>query len=279
MAITLRPRVPTRAQINKHKPDTPLQPLLFAMSLHNHPDHMFLESLLWSLCHDFNLGYTGARYLRLSFNQKSALEHKVIVQRGLDLECERSHMPDPYNKPLLPTLQCSGVDVVPKKNGSWRLITHLTGPRGLSINDGIDLEKYKQIDNAICLHETDRTWLLNGKDGLNTHAFRLRSICREDWDLLRVYWNAQYHVDNLSCACPSIYAPHQHYLINQVADVLEWILVNECHINRVLHYLDHFFFVEPENSTCRASMTRVKDKAHQLGVLMEPSKKQAGLQP
>ena len=33
MAITLRPCVPARAQINKHKPDTPLQPLLFAMSL------------------------------------------------------------------------------------------------------------------------------------------------------------------------------------------------------------------------------------------------------
>ena len=54
--------------------------------------------------------------------------------------------------------------------------------------------------------------------------------------------------------------------------MFEWILVNKCHINRVLHYLDHFFFVEPENSTCCASMTRVKDKAHQLGVLMEPSK-------
>ena len=30
--------------------------------------------------------------------------------------------------------------------------------------------------------------------------------------------------------------------------------------------------VEPDNSTCRASMTRVKDKAHQLGIMMELSK-------
>ena len=46
---------------------------------------------------------------------------------------------------------------------------------------------------------------------------------------------------------------------------------NECQINRVLRYLDDFFF-EPVNSTYCTSMTRVKDKAHQLGVLIEPSK-------
>ena len=86
------------------------------------------------------------------------------------------------NSPVLWSRCCSK-----EKNGSWKLITHLTSPRRLSINDGIDLEKYKQFDNAICLHETDRTWLLHGKHGLKTHAFRLRSVCREDWDLLRVY--------------------------------------------------------------------------------------------
>ena len=85
------------------------------MSLHNHPDCTFVESLLWSLRHSFNLGHTGARYFCLSSNLKSALEHKVTVQQGLDLECEHGHMADPYNEPPLPTLQCSGVGVVPKK--------------------------------------------------------------------------------------------------------------------------------------------------------------------
>ena len=131
-AITLRPRVPARAPINKHKPDTPLQPEVFAMSLHNHPDRTFVESLLWSLHHAFNLGYTGARYFHLSSNLKSTLEHKVIVQQELDLECKRGHMAGPYNKPPLPTLHCSGVGVVPKKNRSWRLIMYLSAPHGLS---------------------------------------------------------------------------------------------------------------------------------------------------
>ena len=100
------------------------------------------------------------------------------------------------------------------------------------------------------------------------HAFRLCPVRREDWDLLRVYWDGQYYFDKRLlfgiCSSPELF--------NQVADAFEWILVKDCHINRVLHYLDDFFFVEPDNSTCHASMTRVKNKAHQLDVLMEPSK-------
>ena len=86
------------------------------MSLHNHPDRTFVELLLfWSLHHSFNLGYTGARYFRLFSNLKSAIKYKVTVQQGLDLECKRGHMAGPFNEPPLPTLQCSGIGVVPKK--------------------------------------------------------------------------------------------------------------------------------------------------------------------
>ena len=45
-AITQRPRVLARTPINKHKPDTPLQPQVLAMLLHNNPDCTFVESLL-----------------------------------------------------------------------------------------------------------------------------------------------------------------------------------------------------------------------------------------
>ena len=100
------------------------------------------------------------------------------------------------------------------------------------------------------------------------HAFRLRLVRQEDWDLLGVYWDGQYYVDK----CLPFGLPSSLPLFNQVADVFEWILVNECHINRVLHYFNDFFFVKPDNSTCRVPMTRVKNKAHQLGVLMKPSK-------
>ena len=127
--------------------------------------------------------------------------------------------------------------------------------------------QYKKIDDDIAfVKHTGQGYCMAKMD--MKHAFRLCPVCQEDWDLLGVYWDGQYYIDKRLpfhlCSSPALF--------NQVADAFEWILVNKCHINRVLHYLDHFFFVEPDNSTCRASMTRVKDKAHQLGVLMKPSK-------
>ena len=197
-AITQRQHVPARAPINKHKLNMPLQPEVFAMSLRNHPDPTFVESLLWLLRHGFNLGYTDARYFCLSSNLKSALEDKVIVQLGLDLECERGHMAGPYKEPHLPTLQCSGVGVVPKKNGSWRLIMHLSASRGFSINDGIDPEEYhlqyKKIDDAIAFVKQAGQGCYMVKMDLK-HAFRLCPVRREDWDLSGVYWGGQYYVD------------------------------------------------------------------------------------
>jgi hypothetical protein len=52
-----------------------------------------------------------------------------------------------------PSLKCSGVGVVPKKNGKWRMIYHLSAPRGQSINDFIDPRQYTlhytSVDDAI----------------------------------------------------------------------------------------------------------------------------------
>ena len=98
-------------------------------------------------------------------------------------------------------------------------------------------------------------------------------VCAQSAERIGTYWESiggggNYYVDKrLPCGLRSSPA-----LFNQVADTFEWILVNECNIKHVLHYLDDFFFVEPDNPTCHASMTRVKDKAQQLGVVTEPSK-------
>ena len=81
-------------------------------------------------------------------------------------------MAGPYNEPSLPTLQCSGVSVVPKKNGSWMLIMHLSAPRGLSINEGIDPEeyylRYKKIDDAIAFVKQTGQGCCMAKHGLET---------------------------------------------------------------------------------------------------------------
>ena len=259
------------APIDLHKPDTPLQPAQFARLLRKHPDHSFVTSLLASLVHGFDLGYTGPRSRRTNPNLKSAYQHPNVVTHGLQLECTQGHMAGPYPSPPLPNLQCSGLGVVPKKNGSWRLIMHLSAPYGSSINDGIDPDefhlRYKRIDDAVAFIQQLGPNCSVAKMDLK-HAFRLCPVRRADWDLLGVHWAGQYYIDKrLPFGLRSSPA-----LFNKVADAFEWILLNECGLSRVLHYLDDFFFAEPDEAACAATMAGVRALAAKLGILLEPSK-------
>ena len=41
----------------------------------------------------------------------------------------------PFDDPPLPNLRCSGLGAIPKHDGGWWIIYHLSAPPGLSIND------------------------------------------------------------------------------------------------------------------------------------------------
>ena len=63
-------------------------------------------------------------------------------------------MAGPYKSPPYHTLQCSGVGVVPKNDGGWRLINHLSAPAGNTINDHRSISltlQYTTIDDAIAV--------------------------------------------------------------------------------------------------------------------------------
>ena len=190
--------MPARASISQHRADTPLQPEQFSCLLRNHPNRTFVNSLITSLTHSFDIGYSGTRTLRISPNLKSAFEHKDIVQQSLDTECERGDMAGPYEVLPMSNLQCSGLGVVPQKNGSWRLIMHLSAPLGLSINDGIDPDdyhlRYKKIDDAIAMIRELGPGCSMAKIDLK-HAFRLCPVRRQDWDLLGIEWEGHFYVD------------------------------------------------------------------------------------
>ena len=68
-------------------------------------------------------------------------------------EFAENRMAGPYDSPPYYNLRCSGVGVVLKKDGGWRLINHLSAPTDNSINDFIDPRdfslQYATIDDAI----------------------------------------------------------------------------------------------------------------------------------
>ena len=60
--------------------------------------------------------------------QKLEITHPSPYIDELHSECAKDHLAGLYNSPSLPNLQCSGVGVIPKKDGSWHMIMHLSAP-------------------------------------------------------------------------------------------------------------------------------------------------------
>ena len=127
----------------------------------------------------FHIGY----YLpQIAPNLRSTSEHPHVVDEALSKKLAENRIAGPYPVPPYPNLRIF-FGVVPKKDGSWRLIYNLSAPIGNSINDFIDPVhyslQYATIDDAtnIC-HHLGKNALLAKVDIKN--AFRLCSINRHD---------------------------------------------------------------------------------------------------
>ena len=167
MATTLS-RPPHVGALDQHLPTTPIDVSLLEAELSAHPDKMWCSQLLHNLTHGATIGYQGPRYTRITPNLASASLHPDIITAELERECSKGHVAGPFPTPPLSNLQCSGVGVVPKKNGSWRMIMHLSAPTSTSINDYINKEdyslRYSTIDEATKLIVSCRERMLPGKD-------------------------------------------------------------------------------------------------------------------
>ena len=73
-------------------------------------------------------------------NLLSTFQHTHIIDEEIAKECDAGRILGPFETPPLENLKCSGVGVVPRKNGKWRMIHHLSAPAGRSINNGIAKE-------------------------------------------------------------------------------------------------------------------------------------------
>ena len=181
-------------------------------------------------------------------------------------------MAGPYPTPPYPNLHCSGLGVVPKKDGSWRLINHLSAPAGDSINDYIDpLEftlDYCTIDNAIAICHTLGKGALMAKVDLK-NAFRLCPVRPQDWHLLGICWRDQFYIDK----CLPFGLRSAPFLFNMVADALQWILENYFAIPNSFHYLDDFFMAGPPDSPhCQQALSDMLTLCSAVQAPLKPEK-------
>lgn len=97
-----------------------------------------------------------------------------------------------FSSPPMSNLKVSPIGVVPKSDGGWRLITHFSYPRGVSINDGIGPDlcsvQYTSFDTVMdIIYNLGPSALLAKRDIKS--AFRLLPGHPSDFHLLGMYLN------------------------------------------------------------------------------------------
>jgi len=109
--------------------------------------------------------------------------------------------------------------VVPKKNGKWCMIHHLSAPQGRSINDFIPGDEfslwYSTVDDAINCLLTLGVGALMAKIDLKS-TFCMVPVCRDDWELLGIFQQNHYFIDT----CLPFGLRSAPYLFNQFASAL-----------------------------------------------------------
>lgn len=254
---------------------TPLHVAQFAVELEHHPDKPSVSYVLHGLEQGFRLGFDHSRKLKpAKRNKPSAQQHARVIDEYLANEVRLGRVAGPFLSPPLPQLQISSFGVIPKKGqpGKWRLIVDLSSPRGFSVNEGIDPEQctlqYIRLDQIINMVAKLGRCALMAKFDVEA-AYRNIPVHPDDRCLLGLKWRDRFYVD-LTLPFGLRSAP---YIFNSVASMVEWILINNYNLHKLVHYLDDFILAGPPDSlVCHQDLAVSLEVCKKLGLPLHPKK-------
>ena len=221
---------------------------------HTHPDQNFVHELIHNIQHGCNIGYNGPQFAHCSKNLPSAYQQPLILDNALSQECNAGHILGPSDNPPLSDLRCSGLGLVPKHDGGWHTVYHLSAPHGNSINDYINPDDYTlsycSVDDAYAILKLLGTGALMSKIDLK-NAFRLIPVHPNDWNLLGICWSNKFYIDT----CLPFGLRSAPFIFNQLSVAIHWILQHTYSVSHLLHYLDDFFTAgAPDTSECQNNL-------------------------
>ena len=251
---------------------TPINIARLEQELSSHPNQVFVQNLLRDLSTGFNIDYTGPRQTRTVKNLLSVRNNPQVVKDYLLKEISLKCIAGPFKAPPLPNLQCSPIGLLPKKDGSWRMIMDFSAPKGSSINDFISQEdfsvQYFHFDDEVYIVSSLGQGALMSKLDIKS-AFRLCPVRPEDWKLLGFHWEGHYFIE----LCLPFGIRSSPFYFVRLADALYFILSSNYLITFLTHYLDDFFTAGPRDSDqCFENMNIIIEVFKQLGVPLAPEK-------
>ena len=205
-----------------------------------------MQALIYNLQHGCDISYTGPHFTHFSNNLTSASQQPDILDINIAAEYQAGCILGPFRTPPLPNFCCSGLGLVPKHDGGWCAIYHLSVPYGSSINDSINLQDYTlsycSVDNPFAIVCVLGRGTLMAKIDLK-NVLRLIPVRPQDWNLLGIKWRDQFYIDT----CLPFGLRSAPFLFNQLADAIHWSLQHNHGV--LLHYLDDFFTAGSPGST------------------------------
>lgn len=220
----------------------------------------------------FSLHYSGPRQYRLCKNLRSAIDNMPIVAMKLNKEIKAGRVAGPFDTPPFSSLQVSPLGLVPKKDGDWRLIHHLSYPEEKSINDFIDKSlcsvQYSTIDDAAnMIQALGKGTQLSSSDIKS--AFRLLPIAPCDFELLGMTFEGKLYYDKMVPFGSSISCS----LFNKFSTFLKWATQESSGNENILHYLDDFLFMEPASTPSPGkTLKQFQTTCKELGVPLSEEK-------
>ena len=95
------------------------------------------------------------------------------LDANITVECNTGHILSAFKTPSLPNFRCSGLGLVPKHDGGWRTIYHLSALYGSSITDSVDPSdhtlSYCSVDDAFAIVSALGKGTLMAKIDLKMH--------------------------------------------------------------------------------------------------------------
>lgn len=235
----------------------------FLLSYPNRADGTLLEK---GFRDGFSLGFEGERVPINARNLLSARQHPDILLSKIHKEIGLGRIAGPFQNPPFRNFRVSPVGLVPKSTpGEFRLIQHLSAPRGASVNDNIPPEQcsvtYTSFDKAVEMVATVGKSAQLAKADIQS-AFRLLPVRPGDFELLGMCVNGHYYYDrclpmgcSISCAHFERFSTFLEYCCRKIS--------GSC---RILHYLDDFFFVGESRADCESILRHFLAICERFGV-------------
>ena len=192
-------------------------------------------------------------------------------------EVHLGQMIGPFTAQPITPLICSPVGMVEKKNSTdMHRVTHLSYPKGLSINvfiDPLDAEtNYQTFEAAVNLVAKAGHRSFMAKEDFKS-AFHNIPIAFTEFNLLGVKVEGKYFID---CALP-YGASISSKIFEDVASLIHWIVEKRA-VHKFVHYLDGFITIHRLKMVCSSIMLVFKLVCDQIGMPMSPHKSEGPTQ-